>query len=617
MVELHHTGYNRAVPWWLILLILGAGMVEAADPIKYVVRFPNPINHYAEVEATIPVEASGSVELFLPVWTPGSYLVREYARNLEAVRATDSNGVALDLEKTRKNRWKVKVAGASAINVVYRVYCREMTVRTNWVDENFALLNGAATFLTPVGDRAREHQVRLELAPAWKMSISGMEETAPNNFRTPDYDTLVDSPILAGSPVVHEFEVAGKKHYLVNEGETALWDGPRSARDTQRIVEQNLKMWGSLPYEKYVFLNLIGDGGGGLEHKSSMTIMSGRYSTRTRRSYLDWLGLVSHEYFHAWNVKRLRPVELGPFDYENEVYTPNLWVAEGFTDYYAGLNVRRAKLAGDAEYLGVGTPQEIWRNSLSAPIEALQSIPGRLVQPLATASFDAWIKAYRPDENSINTSISYYTKGSIVGWLLDAHIRHLSDGRKSLDDLMRLAFSRYSGEHGYTTEQFLATASEVAGIKLNEWFKDVLDSTAELNYTEALDWFGLQFRKSDPPKSDNRPKAWTGFQTRAANGRLFISQIDRTTPSAAAQLSVDDEILAVDNWRVTPEGWAQRLEQYAPGNTVELLVSRRDQILRVPLTLGEEPARKWQLEVSPKASDGQKKHFADWLNGGL
>lgn len=620
MVDLHHegynhAGYNRAVSWWLILLLAGTGVAEATEPIRYVVRFPSPISHYAEVEATIPADGERGVELFLPVWTPGSYLIREYARNLEAVQASDPGGKPLLIEKTRKNRWRIQGSGATSVIVRYKVYCREMTVRTNWVDDKFALLNGAATFLTTFGNVAREHQVSIELPPSWKISISGMEETAPNHFRAPDYDTLVDSPILVGNPTVHEFEVAGKKHYLVNEGETFLWDGPRSTRDTQRLVEQNLKMWGSLPYSKYVFLNLIVDsGGGGLEHKTSMTIMSGRYATRTRKSYLGWLGLVSHEFFHAWNVKRLRPVELGPFDYENEVYTRNLWIAEGFTDYYAGLSVRRANLATYSEYLGNSTPSEIWQNSISAPIEALQNIPGRLTQPLATASYDAWIKAYRPDENSANTSISYYTKGTVTGWLLDVRIRHLTEGRKSLDDLMRLAYSRYSGDHGYTTAQFIAAASEVAGEDLNLWFKKALESTEDFDYIEALDWFGLEFRKADPPKTDNRPKAWTGFQTRPSSGRLIISQIDRGTPAAAAQLSVDDELLAVDNWRVTPEGWSQRLEQYSPGNTIELLVSRRDQILRVPLSLGEEPGRKWQLEVSPRSTAAQKQHFTDWLN---
>jgi predicted metalloprotease with PDZ domain len=577
------------------------------------VRFPAPVTHYADVEAAIPTEGKASVEIFLPVWTPGSYLVREYARNLEDVRATGTAGKTLAIEKTRKNRWRIETAGELSITVRYKVYCREMTVRTNWVDENFALLNGAATFITIRDGLPREHDVQLELPAGWKLSISGMRETAPNSFAAPDYDTLVDSPILVGKPAVHEFEVAGKRHFLVNQGETTLWDGARAAKDAQKIVEQNLSMWGSLPYDKYVFLNLIVDSGGGLEHKNSFTAMTGRYATRTRRAYLGWLGLLSHEYFHAWNVKRLRPVELGPFDYENEVYTHNLWIAEGFTDYYTGLNVRRAGLATTAEYLGAGTTTELWNGSLSFLVNSLQNTPGRLTQPLASASYDAWIKLYRPDENSINTAISYYTKGGVIAWLLDARIRRATDGRKSLDDAMRLAWSRYSGIRGYTAQEFIAAMSETAGEGLTSWFHKALETTEELDYSEAMDWFGLEFKKADPPKADNRPKAWTGFQTRTVDGHVSISAIPRGTPAAQSGLAVDDEVLAVDDWRVFPEGWAQRLEQYAPRDTVEVLVSRRDHILRVPLTLGEEPGFKWQVQLNAKATPQQKQHLTAWL----
>ena len=591
-------------------------MVEAAEPVTYTVRFPSPVSHYAEVEATIPAAKQKALEVFLPVWTPGSYLIREYARNIENMRATDGNGRALGIQKTRKNRWLIEPVGvATSVRLQYRVYCREMTVRTNWVDENFALLNGAATFLSPLGDLHRPYQVTVELPHSWKLSISGLPELSPNHFEAPDYDTLVDSPILAGSPAVHEFVVDGKKHFLVNEGETALWDGARSARDTQKIVERNLKMWGSLPYQKYVFLNLIVDSGGGLEHKNSVCMMTGRYATRTRKAYLDWLDLVSHEYFHAWNVKRLRPVELGPFDYENENYTHNLWVAEGFTDYYAPLNLIRAGLSTETEYLMARPAGERDMSSLSGQIDALQNTPGRLTQPMEMASYDSWIKAYRPDENSGNTSISYYLKGGLVGWLLDAKIRRLTDGKKSLDDGMRLAFERYSGEHGYTSEQFQAVMSETAGQDLTSWFHKVLQTTDELDYTEATEWFGLEFKKAEPPKSDNRSKAWIGFVSKPLEGRLIVSQIPRGTPAEAAGLSVDDEILALDNWRVNVEGWTKRLEQYAPGDMVEVLVSRRDQVIRVPVKLGEEPSKKWQLQVNPQATDEQKLHLKVWLSG--
>src|ERR1019366_1584071 len=255
-------------------------------------------------------------------------------------------------------------------------------------------------------------------------------------------------------------------------------------------------------------------------------MMASRFSTRTRRTYLSWLDLAAHEYFHAWNIKRLRPVELGPFDYENENPTRSLWISEGFTDYYGSLTVRRSGLANDAEFIGAETPSAAW--SLSGMVNALQTSPGRLVQSAEQASYDAWIKFFRPDENSVNSSISYYTKGALVGWLLDAHIRKATKDAKSLDDLMRLAFSRFSGEHGFTPESFQATAQEVAGVPLETFFRQSVETPGELDYTEALDWFGLRFKQngngSTPANgtpATAEKKAWVGVATRVDNGRLL------------------------------------------------------------------------------------------------
>jgi predicted metalloprotease with PDZ domain len=242
----------------------------------------------------------------------------------------------------------VHTGGASSVTVKYRVYGREMTVRTNFVEADFALINGAATFLTLADEVApRPHVVTVTLPSAWKQTMTGLpavEGGVAHQYRAADFDTLVDSPIVAGNPAVYEFTVQGKSHFLVNVGEGGVWDGPRSAADTQRIVETQAAFWGSLPYDKYVFINMITEGTGGLEHANSTVLMTSRWRTRTRRGYADWLSLVSHEYFHVWNVKRLRPVELGPFEYERENYTRSLWAAEGLTDYYADLLAARAGL---------------------------------------------------------------------------------------------------------------------------------------------------------------------------------------------------------------------------------------------------------------------------------
>jgi predicted metalloprotease with PDZ domain len=608
MAENHHPARFGAYRLLLAFAIMTSPILaQESEPVRYTVTFPAPHDHYAVVEAEYPTGGQGSVEIFMPVWTPGSYLVREYARNVEDVKGPGA------VVKTTKNRWRIDTGGAATVRVTYRVYCREMSVRTNWVDDSFALLNGAPTFMTLVGGLARPHEVTLVLPAAWKTSVSGMDEIpggAGLRYRAPDYDTLVDSPILAGNPAVYRFDVEGVPHYLVNEGEGGVWDGSRSAADVEKIVRRYREMWGGLPYRnKYVFLNVLSEAAGGLEHRNSFTLMASRWATRTRRAYLGWLDNVSHEYFHAWNVKRLRPAELGPFDYEAENPTRSLWIVEGFTDYYGTLMVHRTGLSTRAEYLGTGADTA---GSLSALINSLQNTPGRLVQSVEQASFDAWIKLYRPDENSNNVAVSYYTKGSIVAWLLDAKIRRATNDGKSLDDLMRLAYQRYSGDRGYTPEQFKATAQEVAGIPLATFFRDTVETPGDLDYREALDWFGLRFRQPEPAKEGTPKRAWIGIETRVDNGRLLVSRVPRGTPGFDAGLNVDDEILGIGDYRVRADQLAARLDNYRPGDRVSILVARRDRLTRLDLTFGEPPAS-WQLELKADATSAQRHHLDDWL----
>ncbi len=594
-------------------------LAESAEPIRYVLRFPAAQTHYVEVEASVPTGGASEVELMMAVWTPGSYLVREYARHLESISAQDPGGKSLDLAKVRKNRWKVQTGGAGVVTVSYRVYSRTMSVQGNWVDGSFAMLNGAATFLTVAGSLARPHEVTLVLPPGWKTSVTGLPAAAdrkPHHYVAADFDTLVDSPLYAGSPAIYEFQIDGVAHYFVNEGEGGLWDGPRSACDVEAIVRTQKAFWGSLPYEKYVFFNLLTETGGGLEHKNSTVLMASRWATRTRTSYLSWLNLVSHEFFHTWNVKRMRPVELGPFDYESETYTPSLWVAEGITSYYDRLLVRRAGLCSVEEYLAGDPPAPSSDSDKPTnDIERLQTTPGRLVQPLEASSFDAWIKFYRRDENTPNTGTSYYVKGAVVGFLLDAKIRRATRGKKSLDDVMRLAYERYSGPRGFTAEQFRSTAQEVAGIDLSAWFRAVLETTGELDYTEALEWFGLRFAKDEKKNhnSSKPPKAWLGLVTKNEEGRLMVSQVKRGTPGYEAGFNVGDEILAIGDDRVPADQWSKRMEYFTVGEKVSILISRRDRLQRLDATFGQEPVRQWGLEANPDATPAQKAIRKAWI----
>jgi len=593
------------VALFLMTHAAAAGAQTAPEPIRYTLSFPAPQTHYVEVTATVPTGRRADVDLMMAVWTPGSYLVREYARNVEAVTAAGPDGRALDVDKSKKNHWRIATGGAPSITLKYRLYCREMSVRTNWVESDFAMINGAPTFITLADLAPRPHEVIINPAPAWKRSVTPLPEMGggEHRYRAPDYDTLVDSPIVVGNPAVYDFVVDGKKHSLVNVGEGGVFDGTRAAKDLETIVKEDRRLWGFLPYDRYVFFNMITESGGGLEHKNSTLLMTNRWTTRTRRAYLSWLELASHEYFHAWNVKRLRPAELGPFNYEDENITRSLWIAEGFTDYYAELQVHRAGLSTRDEYL----------EGLSNAIEALQTTPGRLVQSAEMASFDAWIKYYRPDENSPNTSISYYTKGTVIAFLLDAKIR--KETAKSLDDVMRAEYERFSGAKGYTPEEFRLEAEKVTGISLKQFWDAAVESTAELNYSEALDTFGLRFKPVPPPVADRPAKTWLGITTRNDNGRLVVTQVQRGSPADVAGVNVDDEILAIDDFRVRADRFENRLEQYKPGDKVSVLVARREQLLKVDVPLMSEPVRSWRLEVNPNATEIQRRELEAWLRG--
>jgi predicted metalloprotease with PDZ domain len=589
----------------LALLLAMAVAVPAGaqtrEAIRYTLRFPAPQTNYVEVEAIVPTEGRASIDMMMAVWTPGSYLIREYEKNLEAVRAA-AGSRPLAVEKTTKNRWRIATLGAREVTLTYRVYSHELTVRHNWVDTDVAMLNGAQTYLTLVETGARPHDVRLELPAAWKTSVTGLPnapEEAPNHYRAPDYDTLVDSPIVAGNPAIHQFVADGKTHLLVDVGEGGVFDGERAARDLERIVGVDKTFWGSLPYDKYVFFNLLVGASGGLEHKNSVMMMASRWDTGTRAKYLAWLSLASHEYFHLWNVKRLRPLELGPFDYEHENYPRSLWISEGLTDYYGDLQLSRAGLYAPEEYL----------HELSAAIRTLQTTPARLTQTAEMASFDAWIKQYRPDDNTVNSTISYYTKGAVLGFVLDARVRAATNDAKNLDDVMRLAFARYSGARGFTPEDFRKTASEVAGTDLGPWFTRALETTDELDYGPALEWFGLQFVS---PASADRA-GWLGMNTRIVEGRLLVDNVPRGTPAYAGGVHPGDEILAIDDFRVLPDGLSARLAAYRPGRKVVLLVSRLEELKRLDVTLGTEPPDRWTLQVRPDATPEQRAHLTTWL----
>ncbi len=571
-----------------------APQASADGHLTYNVSFPAAHTHYVEVEAIIPTDGASELDLMMPVWTPGSYLVREYSRNVDnlAVQAPAT------VDTSAKNRWRVQTGGMDAIRLTYRVYSHTMAVQSNWVDADFAMLNGAPTFITRVDAQDRPHEVTVALPEGWAEVWTALPDAAGDNKQhwiAPNYDVIVDSPIVAGNPKTHTFDVSGVPHTLVNLGGDELWDHERSSADVAKIAKVQAEFWGDIPYPEYQFLNVIAEAGGGLEHKRSTLMLTSRWKTRDEEAYRGWLGLVSHEFFHTWNVKRLRPEALGPFDYETEVHTDDLWVAEGFTSYYDDLLLVRAGLLTEEQYL----------ERLGKNIKGLQSTHGRLVQPVSDASRDAWIKHYRKNENSGNTQISYYTKGAVVAFLLDAKIRQTTVDTRTLDDVMRIAYQRYSGEKGYTSQQFRDICSEVAGTNLDAFFAKTVDSTEELDFAPALALFGLTL--PEEPVAQDADTPWIGLHLSANR----VHRVERNTPAWDQGFNVDDELIAVDGYRVT--NWTNRVAKYDVGDEIEVLVSRRGKLRTIPVKLAAKPASDWVVSIVEKALPNEHERRHSWL----
>tara|TARA_R110002073_G_scaffold142117_5_gene293842 strand:- start:47297 stop:49156 length:1860 start_codon:yes stop_codon:yes gene_type:complete len=582
---------------------------EVGPSTQYTIRFDDAKHHYIHVRAVYPAPANSDVELSMAVWTPGSYLVREYARNVEAMRAATPDGSPLELAKSRKNRWKVHTGEVPGLVLEYKVYCNELSVRTNLVDADTAIINGAPTFIRLVEPTPRSATVEMILPEGWKNTVSGLDlETAgtANRFIAKNYDELVDSPLIAGRELVDQaFEIEGIAHHVAHLGDVSQWDTEEVLADVEQLARATARFWEVLPYKHYYFMNVVLGGGGGLEHLDSTLMMAGPFSTRTRSGYRDWLGLVAHEFFHAWNVKRLRPATLGPFDYENENHTRSLWVAEGITSYYDDLLMRRAGLLDEKQYL----------SKLTGQIRGTQTTPGRLVQPLADASYDAWIKYYRGDENSLNTSISYYNKGAVVAFLLDVEIRIATGGAKSLDDAMRQLYARYSGEVGYTPEQFRSTVNEIAGADLGDFFARSIDQAVELDFAPAINYFGLALKdKANADDEDDKDDdtddaaAHLGLQMLGSTVRRVL----RETPAYEAGLNAGDEIVAINGYRLKGD-LKSLMSKFRPKETLVVTIARRGRLREFKAVTSAAPEELWTLTVDESRSQLQEARYNEWM----
>ena len=580
----------------------------ASNPAKvseghdsYSVDFRGYAQRYLDV--SMRFDCPVPCRLKMATWTPGSYLIREYARNLSRMTVADGTGKPLTVSKLNKNTWEVALDAPREIQVIYRLYAHELSVRTNFLTDNYGIINGASTFLFVERETPRPFKVDVVLPENWSAD-TGLKMLAPNSYEALSLDELIDSPFIVGELQTYNFTLSQVPHRLSLVGDLRFWDVKRIGEDVERLTEEIMAHWETVPYESYAYLNVVDHGRGGLEHLDSTLMIAKPLSPRSRKNYLSWLGLVSHEFYHTWNVKRLRPKALGPFDYENENYTRSLWIAEGITSYYDDLLVRRAGLMTEAEYL----------EKLSKSLGYVENSVGSTVQSLADSSHDAWIKYYRQDENSPNTQTSYYSKGAAVAFLLDMTLRRETNERESLDSLMTEAYTRFSKD-GFTTDEFRALTSEVAGKSMDSFFAKYVDGTEPLEHEPALQWMGLRWKQQDPPKSEEGfpTKGWAGWKLKDNNG-VFVSVAEEGGPAHSAGIAPGDELIALDGYRArTLKDVSTLLESLGSGATVKVSLSRRGRILTLNLGLVGEPSREWKLEEKPKVSKRIKRRRARWL----
>jgi predicted metalloprotease with PDZ domain len=575
----------------------------AAPEISYTVSMSKPWTHLLEVEMRVKWNrAPEATDLKMPVWTPGSYLVREYARHVQDFNAASSSGQSITWEKINKNTWRVKNGGARDIVVRYRVYSNELTVRTNELNDEHAFWNNAALLMFPAGQLSAPSTVTVNPYGNWKVATGLPKTGAANTFRAANFDILYDSPFEVSDFREITFNVQGKPHRFVITGE-GNYDLNKLAADTTKIADEGTKIFGELPVDDYLFIvNLRG--GGGLEHLNSTALQWARFGFKPRTRYNGFLALIAHEYFHLWNVKRIRPDTLGPFDYENENYTKLLWVAEGTTAYYEGILLRRAGLISDAEML----------DSKSTMIEQLQSRPGRFETSLEEASMDAWIKYYRQDENAVNNQISYYDKGEIVNMMLDITIRTASGGARSLDDVMRYLYDEfYKKNRNYTPADFQKAAELAAGKSLDDFFSKYVRGEAEIDFNGILNGVGLELDVDNSAAA----RAYIGADLTEDGTGLRIRSIPADTPAYEQGLNTGDQIVAIDGYRASNAFLTSYLGEKKPNDTVKLTIFRFDKLRDISFKLGANPRKGISIVPVANPTEQQRKLYRDYLRTDL
>lgn len=588
--------------------------VRGVEPIRYEVHLHQPETQTVDIRMVIPNVRERSLHISLPTWRPGRYAIEDFAGTVRWIRASNTAGDSLAIRKLDKATWEIDPAGSRTVLVEYQLYANALGNRTRHVDDTHAYLSGTSVF-TYVPNR-RLHPIEVEVfAPETWRTATGLpaHPEKANTFTAPNYDVLADSPLEIGMQEFIEFDVDGVPHEIAIWGE-GDYDLEEMAADFTEIIREQWAIFGELPYERYVFLIHVRPGaGGGTEHLNSTIMQTTPNTFRSRAGYVRYLRLAAHEIFHTWNVKQFRPSGLSPYDYQNENYTRLLWVAEGSTSYYDDLTLVRT---------GQNTVSAYVRGLESSIVSELNR-PGRLLQSLEESSFDAWIKFNRPTPDSSNTTVSFYSKGALVNLMLDMEIRRRSNGRHSLDDLMRLLYERFPlHSSGFRPEDVVRLASELAGEPMDAFFRNYVSGVAEIDRTmaRALETVGIEMYFDG--EEHGRGGEWLdafvqrphlGMTVATRSGRPTISGISGEGPAWGSGVMSGDVILSINGTEIEDTDAANELlGSLEPGSRLRMRVERRGEARDVAMTVDGRPDGRWRVRWAADPSPEQIAMFESW-----
>ena len=583
-------------------------------PIRYTLTPAEPTTHLFHVRCRVAQPDPAGQRFALPAWIPGSYLIRDFARHIVAIRA-EAGGKPVPLTKIDKHTWQAApVKAKQALTLHYEVYAWDLSVRGAHLDRTHGFFNGTSVFLRVLGQE--DTPCELDLRPPadkacadWRVATAlprgkGTQAHDFGTYRAADYDELIDHPVEMGTFTLARFKACGVPHEIAITGRHDC-DLDRLTADLKKICEWQIRFFGEpAPMDRYVFLVMaVGDGYGGLEHRASTALLCSRDDLPYKgmaglpERYRTFLGLCSHEYFHTWNVKRIKPAAFIPYDLERENYTKLLWAFEGFTSYYDDLALLRSGVIA----------QQDWLELTAKTIDNVQRDPGRHVQSLADSSFDAWSKYYRPDENTPNAVVSYYAKGALVALALDLTLRSGTDGKVSLDDVMRRLWQEH-GQTGRGVEEsdIRRIAEACSGLKLGAFFRMAIEGTEDLPLAKLLKKAGIRLQRQTANKVPS-----LGIKTASEGNELRIATAYRGGAAEVAGLAAGDVLIAIDGLRVTPGNVERLLQRRQPGDVVEIHGFRRDELITCRLRLAEPPAESHRLVMGDQENEQRR----GWLGG--